>query len=374
MNLEYILLAAESYVRDGKKAEAAGHTDAAKQYYLKAAKKFKQAAEICPERAREFLNMAAKLEGGRVSAPVQSPTQTPVQNPQTSVGGVTSGQVGKNVQNKTGDGDYSGYDLNITKPNSDLTFDDLIGMEEAKDSIHKSLIYPLQNPEFFKKYKLDIGGFILLYGPPGTGKTFFAKVTASAVSVPFINVDCTGLVDSLIGKTAKNIDELFTKVRTFIEEQNTPVIMFLDEIDSLAKSRSSNNKTAEEAVPSLLRQLDGFGSDNSNISIIAATNVLDQLDSAVLSRFNNRIFVPLPDAAARKDLFSYGLAKHNVQAKDLADLDLDMIAEQSDGLSGRDITKIIDEFMRELAMRDSGISKQTCSLTELMLTMVGKRS
>lgn len=368
MNLDFILMAAETYIRDGKNAEIAGHPDTAKQFFTKAAKKYRQAAEICPKRSAEFLKQATQLEGARVSS---SGGAKKVYIPQKKSEEVAPEDSAKREQN--GEPDYSGYELNITKPDDDLSFDDLIGMQEAKDAIHRNLIYPMQNPESFRKYKLDAGGFVLLYGPPGTGKTFFAKVTASAVSVPFINVDCTALVDSYIGKTAKNIDDLFLKVRQFVSEQDTPVIMFLDEIDSLAKSRGSNNKTAEEAVPTLLRQLDGFGTDNSNISIIAATNIMEQIDSAVLSRFNNKIYVPLPDKDARRALFLFGLNKHNVEEKDIAEINLDRIAEASDGLSGRDITKILDEFVRGLAMRDSGITKQDRSLTEDILAMIAKR-
>lgn len=367
MNLEYILLAAETYERDGKKAEAAGHSESAKEFYAKAAKKYAQAAENCPSRRNELLAKSKKLESLQPRA-VAPETKN---RPTTAHDGGT--ERNSQASEREGGADYGEYDLNIITPNAELSFDDLIGMDEAKQTIHKNLVYPLKNPESFKKYKLDAGGFILLYGPPGTGKTFFAKVTASAVSVPFINVDCTALVDSLIGKTAKNIDELFGKVRRFISEQDTPVIMFLDELDSLAKSRSSGNKTAEEAVPSLLRQLGGFGTDNSNISIIAATNVMEQIDSAVLSRFNNKIFVPLPDAAARKVLFESGLKKHNVEKTDIDEIDFDRISQTSDGLSGRDITKIIDEFVRGLAMRDSGIIKQESSLTDVMLDLIAKR-
>lgn len=369
MDLEYILKAAESYERDGQKADAAGNTGTAMQYYAKAEKKYRQAAEMCPERRKEFLAKASRLGTAGKAASSAAPQVQPKREvyPQTK----PAEEFAEN-ENSVG-ADYSDYDLNIVKPNDELSFSDLIGMEEAKDTIHKNLIYPMQNPESFKKYKLDAGGFILLYGPPGTGKTFFAKVTASAVSVPFINVDCTALVDSLIGKTAKNIDELFSKVRKFIVEQNTPVIMFLDEIDSLAKSRSSGNKTAEEAVPSLLRQLDGLGANNANISIIAATNIMQQIDSAVLSRFNNKIYVPLPNAEARRALFVSGLKKHNVDKQDMDAIDFDTIASASDGLSGRDIAKITDEFVRGLAMRDSGITKQSESLTNTILSMIAKR-
>lgn len=370
MNLEYILLAAEAYERDGKNAERSGHADAAAQYYAKAAKKYRQAAELCPSRRNEFSSCAARLENARSNVAVENNEGKRARGCAQTHDKAICGAV---VRERCDKSEYGAYDLNIIAPDEDLIFDDLIGLNEAKETIHKSLIYPMQNPESFKKYKLGAGGFILLYGPPGTGKTFFAKVAASAISVPFINVDCTALVDSLIGKTAKRIDELFAEVRRFTAEQCTPVIMFLDEIDSLAKSRVSGNKTAEEAVPSLLRQLDGFGSDNGNISIIAATNVVEQIDKAVLSRFNKKIFVPLPDAEARKALFETGFKKHNVDEKDILNVDLERVAIASNGLSGRDIAKIVDEFVRGLAMRDSGIPVDIISSTETILTLIAKR-
>ena len=247
------------------------------------------------------------------------------------------------------------YELEFSKPNEKVTFDDIIGLENAKKEIRRKLINPLAHPKEYARYRLNPGGNILLEGPPGNGKTSFAKATACEVNLPFIAVKCESLVDSHIGATGKRINKMFSEVRRFVAEKKTAAILFLDEFDAIAKSRTGDNKTAEEAVPTLISELDGFDTNNNNIIILAATNLKSMLDSAVLSRFSS-VYIPQPDQEARRLIFETSLKQCNVSDEDLERLDLITAAAACDGMSGRDIKTIVTNLVRELAERDSGKS------------------
>lgn len=263
------------------------------------------------------------------------------------------------------------YDLEIASPNEKVSFDDIIGLQSAKVAIHRLLIHPLNNPDAYKKYGLKPGGNILLEGPPGTGKTTFAKAAACEIQLPFVIANCSALVDCLIGNTAKNIDKLFTEVRRLVRNRRTSVILFCDEFDEIAKERGGDSKTADEAVPALIRQLDGFNTNNANIVIIAATNRKDTLDKAVLSRFTKSIFIPLPSLEDRKALFMAKLKR--IDKADYDALNFDAFAAASDGMSGRDITHVCGECINILAERDAGLTKLTAPLTQVLLDCIRQK-
>lgn len=243
--------------------------------------------------------------------------------------------------------------IELAKADKSITFNDVIGLEDAKTAIFRMLINPMKNPETYAKYGLKAGGNILLEGPPGTGKTTFAKAAASEIQMPFVSVNCNALVDSYIGKTGKNIDRMFDELRALVKKEKTGVTVFFDEFDAIAKSRKSDDKTAAEAVPTLIRQLDGFDTDNSNIVIIAATNVKDIIDKAVLSRFSKSVHIPLPNLSDRKAIFLSKLHRRRISEEDLVKIDLDELGVLSEGLSGRDIDHSVTELANRLAERDS---------------------
>ena len=149
--------------------------------------------------------------------------------------------------------------------------------------------------------------------------------------------------------------------------------MFCDEFDSVAKARTSDDKTAAEAVPTLIRQLDGFDTDNANIIILAATNIKEALDDAILSRFSNNINIPLPDESARRLIFESKLKKCRISDDDLSKLDLSVAAKKTDGMSGRDINHIVTEFSEVLAERDAEIQSLTDTLQNVLLGLIQAR-
>lgn len=380
MNIQFAIIAADTFHSKAEKAEQEGKLSYAQENYKLAAAKYREVADVVPDKRGHFLALAQECE--EKAENMATTSDSPVQafgQPRASEATKSFAQdndkqrlpyfsAGENLP------DYKGYELNFASPNEKVSFDDIIGLENAKTAIHRKLIYPLSDPETYSRYHLKPGGNILLEGPPGTGKTTFAKAAACEVNLPFIIVDCNALVDCYIGNTGKNIDKLFAEVRRFVKEQDTAVILFCDEFDSIAKARNSDDKTAAEAVPTLVRQLDGFNTDNTNIIILAATNKKEALDSAILSRFSNNIFIPLPDEDARCLIFESKLKKCGIFDADLRMLDLTAAAKASEGMSGRDINHIVTEFSEVLAERDAGIQKLPDTLRNVLLRLIQERS
>lgn len=341
------------------KANAAlerGDADAAKRYFLRAAELMEDIAETSEPKLKEARKArAAKL---RFIA----------DNAQNAVasdgGGRADGKSGKET-------DGGGF-LRIAKPTEKISFDEIIGLDDAKAAIHKLLIDPLKNPEVYARYGIKAGGFILLEGPPGTGKTTFAKAAASELSVPFAEVDSNALIDSFIGKTGKNIDGMFAEARALASKNGTPVVLFLDEIDYLAQKRGGENKTAAEAVPTLIKQMDGFSTGSDDIVLIAATNIKASLDPAVLSRFRNVIHIPLPTESEREKLFALKLRR--VGKADFDCIDLAAAARRSDGFSGRDISQVSLDLLNALAARDAGLRELGAPVNDLLCGLIERRA
>ena len=348
------------YYNKAMAAKKAGENEKARKYFLLAAETLRDLAQVSEgelKRAR-YENVKKLIAAANSLAPEARVAR--------------SGDGEGKIKARSIDDPTDEYDLEIAKPNEKVSFDDIIGLESAKIAIHRMLINPLSNPGAYKKYGLKPGGNILLEGPPGTGKTTFAKAAACEINLPFVIANCSALVDCLIGNTAKNIDKLFTEVRRLVRNRKTSVILFCDEFDEIAKERGGDSKTADEAVPALIRQLDGFDTDNANVVVIAATNRKDTLDKAVLSRFGKSIFIPLPTRDNRRDIFKSKLK--NLDGTDLNTIDFEKLADGSDGMSGRDINHVCEEFRNILAERDAGITKVNCGLTEVLLGIIGERN
>ncbi len=355
MATSYNMKAAEAAFAKAEKFHAAGEIKLALRDY-KEAEKFYQAAK--KEDWKRSAECASKIAlcAEKINA-LSNPAYVPVSEikpaPYATAPQKTYSTPAETTEKAPGTkGDYSQYTLNIVKPNNSMMLNDIAGLEEAKKAVDRMIISPIKNADVYEEYGLQAGGLILLYGPPGTGKTTFAKAVANELGYPMALGTGSTLVDSYIGATAKNIKQFFAEARRFAKEQDTPLLIFIDEFECIAKSRASDDKTAQEAVPELLQQLDGFDSDNKNILIIAATNYYNLLDSAIRSRYNKKIEVPLPDKQAREFLFKNQLKGRKLKDADSAALDFSDLAEVSEGLSGRDIKNIMEEFFYMLAKRD----------------------
>ncbi|MBQ6188694.1 MAG: ATP-dependent zinc metalloprotease FtsH [Bacteroidaceae bacterium] len=222
---------------------------------------------------------------------------------------------------------------------SKITFADVAGQAGAKQEV-KEIVEFLKNPKKFT----DLGGKIpkgaLLVGPPGTGKTLLAKAVAGEAAVPFFTMSGSDFVEMFVGVGASRVRDLFRQAK-----ENSPCIIFIDEIDAVGRARSRNaimggNDERESTLNQLLTEMDGFGT-NSGVIILAATNRADILDKALLraGRFDRQIHVDLPDVNERKAIFKV----HLRPLKTDKDLDIDFLARQTPGFSGADIANVCNE-------------------------------
>ena len=236
-----------------------------------------------------------------------------------------------------------------------ITFKDVAGQAGAKQEGHEIVEF-LKNPQ---KYT-DLGGKIpkgaLLVGPPGTGKTLLAKAVAGEAGVPFFSMSGSDFVEMFVGVGASRVRDLFQQAKA-----KSPCIIFIDEIDAVGRARSKNpamggNDERENTLNALLTEMDGFGT-NSGVIILAATNRVDMLDSALLraGRFDRQIHVDLPDLTERKEIFLVHLKPIKVDEN----LDIDFLARQTPGFSGADIANVCNEAALIAARHDSKmVSKQ----------------
>lgn len=230
-------------------------------------------------------------------------------------------------------------------------FEGVIGLEDAKEAITEYVINPIKYKEAYN-YKFMDNKAVLLYGPPGTGKTTFAKAVAKETGLPFFLVNMSSIVNCYVGETAKNIDMIFNYMRSYVEQNNTDILVFFDEFDEIAKSRDSGDKTSETAVPALIRNLDGV-KKNKGFLVLANTNCMEMLDAAILSRFRQRILIPLPDKNMREKMFALNL--RDLEEEYLNAIDFALAASLTDNLSGRDIAYICDDFKRVISKIKAGL-------------------
>jgi AAA+ superfamily predicted ATPase len=226
-----------------------------------------------------------------------------------------------------------------------LTLADVAGLDEVKKRLEAAFLAPMRNPELRKLYGKSLRGGLLLYGPPGCGKTFIARAVAGELGARFITVSFADLIDMFVGRSERNIHELFEVAR-----RNAPCVVFLDEVDAIGQKRSQlRNTPMRSAVNQLLLELDDVASDNTGVFLLAATNHPWDVDSALRrpGRFDRTLLVLPPDAPAREGVFRYHLRDRPVAGVDLAKL-----SRLTDGYSGADIAHIC-ETAAEQALLDS---------------------
>jgi AAA+ superfamily predicted ATPase len=226
-----------------------------------------------------------------------------------------------------------------------LTLADVAGLDEVKARLEAAFLAPMRNPELRKLYGKSLRGGLLLYGPPGCGKTFIARAVAGELGARFITVSFADLIDMFVGRSERNIHELFEVAR-----RNAPCVVFLDEVDAIGQKRSQlRNTPMRSAVNQLLLELDDVASDNTGVFLLAATNHPWDVDSALRrpGRFDRTLLVLPPDGPAREGVFRYHLRDRPV-----AGIDLSRLSRLTDGYSGADIAHIC-ETAAERALLDS---------------------
>jgi len=217
-------------------------------------------------------------------------------------------------------------------------FDDVGGLDEAKTQLEQAVTWPLMYGPLFDAADTAPSAGVLLHGPPGTGKTLLARAIAGESEVNFIQVQGPELLDRYVGESEKAVREVFERAR-----QAAPAIVFFDEIDAIAGDRDSlgsDSGVGDRVVSQLLTELDRL-SDNPNLVVLAATNRRDSLDPALLraGRLERHIEVPEPDRDARRAI----LAVHTRDKPLGEDVDLEVIADDTEGYSGAELTSICRE-------------------------------
>eukprot|EP00730_Choanoeca_flexa_P015837 TRINITY_DN7363_c0_g1_i1.p1 TRINITY_DN7363_c0_g1~~TRINITY_DN7363_c0_g1_i1.p1 ORF type:complete len:433 (+),score=100.38 TRINITY_DN7363_c0_g1_i1:61-1359(+) len=226
----------------------------------------------------------------------------------------------------------------IEKPN--IKWDDVAGLTGAKEALQEAVILPMRLPHLFVGKRKPWRG-ILLYGPPGTGKSFLAKAVATeANNSTFISVSSSDLVSKWQGQSERLVKTLFEMAR-----ENSPCIIFIDEVDSLCGARSDNESESSRRIKTeFLVQMQGVGHDNENVLVLGATNLPWALDSAIRRRFEKRIYIPLPDPTARRVMFKLNLGDTR---NTLRDEDFSRLADMTEGYSGADIGIVVREAIME---------------------------
>jgi transitional endoplasmic reticulum ATPase len=341
----------QRYAQRALDAYKAANYDVAREYFLRAAEVMtllsKQAdseelREVRRQVAEKALERARQCEQAKKNPPR---SRTP---------GLSNAKTRMEASGESEGDDGADADKWIVKEKPKLRFDDVAGLDDVKEDIRLRMIYPFEHPELAEKFGINPGGGVLLYGPPGTGKTMLAKATAGEIEATFFRISAADVLSKWVGEAEQNLKKLFDAAAA-----EPRAIIFIDEIEALVPARRDEGSSVmQRVVPQILQGMEGFDEKaNSPILFMGATNVPWQLDPAVLrpGRFDEKVYIPLPDIAARRKMLDIYLSKRPLAD----DIDLDATAKQLDGYSGADIKYICDRaavipFLKSVASGEAG--------------------
>jgi SpoVK/Ycf46/Vps4 family AAA+-type ATPase len=273
-----------------------------------------------------------------------------------------------NDSNKASETSRMDFDGLLLKEKPDVSWDEVIGLEDAKRAIRESIVYPTRRPDLFP---LGWPRGMLLYGPPGCGKTLLAAAAAAEIEGYFINVDASSMMSKWLGEAEKNVSKLFSTARKLYETEKVPVLLFIDEIDSLLGARNSEVGGEVRVKNQFLTEMDGVNgkTKESLLYVIGATNKPWTLEAGFLRRFQKRIYVTLPDIASRTNLFSQytrPLRKDRV-------FKCDELARAAEGYSASDIKdicqaaqlRVVDELFESGKALEATSSPRPITMSDL---------
>lgn len=249
-----------------------------------------------------------------------------------------------------------------------VTFSDVAGIDNVVQEVSEVVSY-LRNPSHFEQLGARLPQAILLYGPPGSGKTLLAQAVAGESGVDcFMACSASDFVEMYVGRGAARVRRLFRDLRGKAKKQSgllwpsrrkATAILFLDELDALAKSRSqfNSNDEREQTLNQLLTEMDGFDRDNSEVAVVvmAATNRADILDPAILRRFERQVYVGYPDVKGRQAI----LQIHAKKTRHSADIDWNALANETNDFSGADLRNMVNEAALLAIREDASTVEQT---------------
>ena len=227
------------------------------------------------------------------------------------------------------------FDDMVMKEKPDVRWRDVVGVDDAKNALRESIVYPTKRSDLFP---LGWPRGILLYGPPGCGKTILAAATANELDGYFINVDGSSMMSKWLGEAEKNVSRLFKMAHSYAEREGKPVILFIDELDSLLGERTNEIGGEVRSRNQFLTEMDGINGKgkDTKLYVIGATNKPWSLDHPFLRRFQKRIYVSLPSVEAREKLFSLYTGQLKLDSR----VRLHTLASIFDGYSASDIKDI----------------------------------
>jgi SpoVK/Ycf46/Vps4 family AAA+-type ATPase len=274
----------------------------------------------------------------------------------------------QNDTNKASETSKVDFDDLLLKEKPEVSWDEVVGLEDAKRAIRESIVYPTKRPDLFP---LGWPRGMLLYGPPGCGKTLLAAAAAAEIDGYFINVDASSMMSKWLGEAEKNVSKLFVMARKLYESEKVPVLLFIDEIDSLLGARNSEVGGEVRVKNQFLTEMDGINgkSKESLLYVIGATNKPWTLEAGFLRRFQKRIYVTLPDIASRTNLFS----QYTKPLKKDRVFKCDELAKVAEGYSASDIKdicqaaqlKVVDELFESGKALESTSNPRPITMSDL---------